>query len=44
MVWLRRAVLDSPDAGRLARDRGLTPLHGRLDFQQLLASVRAESG
>jgi Zn-dependent protease len=44
MAWLRRAVLDRPDAGRIARDQGLTPLHDRLDFQQLLAAVRADGG
>jgi hypothetical protein len=44
MAWLRRAMLDYPDADRLARDRGLTPLHDRADFQRLLTSVRAESG
>ncbi len=44
MAWLRRAMLDHPDADRLALDRGLAPLHERLDFQNLLAAVRAESG
>ena len=41
MAWLSRAVQDEPDADRLARDVGLSPLHARLDFQQLLARVRA---
>jgi Zn-dependent protease len=44
MAWLRRAVVDHADVDRLARDRGLAALHDRLDFQQLLATVRAESG
>jgi hypothetical protein len=42
MAWLRRALLDHADPDRLARDRGLAPLHDRLDFQHLLAAVRAE--
>ena len=41
MAWLSRAVQDEPDADRLARDVGLSPLHTRLDFQQLLVRVRA---
>jgi Zn-dependent protease len=43
MAWLRRAQVDRSDADRLARDRGLAPLHDRLDFQHLLAAMRAES-
>lgn len=43
MAWLRRAVQDGPDPERLARDVGLAPLHARLDFQQLLAQVRASA-
>jgi len=40
MSWLRRAVQDRPDHHRLATDRALWPLHGRADFQQLLAEAR----
>jgi hypothetical protein len=40
MAWLRRAAQDRPDHQRLATDRGLWPLHGRADFQQLLAELR----
>lgn len=40
MAWLRRAVQDQPDHQRLATDRGLWPLHGRSDYQQLLVETR----
>ena len=40
MDWLRRAVQDRSDADRLARDPLLASLHGRFDFQQLLAWAR----
>lgn len=40
MAWLRRAAQDRPDHHRLATDRGLWPLHGRADYQQLLAEAR----
>lgn len=43
MAWLRRAVQDRPDHHRLATDRALWPLHGRVDFQQLLAEARRAS-
>ena len=41
MVWLQRAVQDQPDHQRLATDRLLWSLHGRSDFQQLLADARS---
>ena len=41
MVWLRRALLERPDPGRLTRARALSSLHERLDFQQLVATMRA---
>ena len=40
MAWLQRAVQDRPDVHRLATDRALWPLHGRADYQQLLADAR----
>ncbi len=42
MAWLQRAATEGPDADRLARDVGLAPLHGRLDFQQLLVWARQQ--
>jgi Zn-dependent protease len=40
MAWLRRAVDERPDMVRLATDTSLWPLHGRSDFDQLLARAR----
>lgn len=42
IAWLQRAVQDRPDHHRLATDRALWPLHGRADFQQLLAEARGQ--
>lgn len=44
MAWLTRAVAARPDAELVTRDRRLVPLHDRLDFQQLVASLRADAG
>jgi hypothetical protein len=41
MAWLRRAVQDKADHHRLATDRRLWALHGRADYQQLLAEARS---
>jgi Zn-dependent protease len=41
MAWLRRGMLERPDAHRLATEPAFAPLHRRMDFQQLLTEVRS---
>lgn len=41
MAWLRRGMLERPDAARLAADRAFDPLRARADFARLVAETGA---